>query len=108
MKRFFALITAGFMLISFFAYAEDASVLPEKDLYEYNNIVAKLETPQEPVITENYIVFTEKSGPRFIGIAFDFENYQTIHPFMLHKNRDAEGNVTNSVMFYILDRKTHV
>ena len=60
------------MLISFFAYAEDASVLPEKDLYEYNNIVAKLETPQEPVITENYIVFTEKSGPRFIGIAFDF------------------------------------
>lgn len=92
------------MLNLFFAHAEEKSTLPEKDLYEYNNIVAKLEKPQEPVITENYIVFTEKTGPRFIGIAFDFENYQEIHPFMLHKNRDSEGTVTNSVMFYILER----
>ncbi len=92
------------MLSFSFAYAKEAPVLPEKDLYEYNNIVAKLETPAEPVVTENYIVFTEKTGPRFIGIAFDFEDYQKIHPFMLHKNRDAEGAVTNSLMFFILDR----
>lgn len=104
MKRFFSLIASGFMLVSFFAYAENSDVPPEKDLYEYNNIIAKLEEPKEPAITENYIVFTEKTGPRFIGIAFDFENYQKIHPFMLHKNTDSEGNVTNSLMFFILER----
>ena len=104
MKRFFALITTGIMLISTFAHAEENPVLPEKDLYEYNNIVARLDFPKEPVIMENHIVFTQKTGPRFVGIAFDFEDYQTIHPFMLHKNRDAEGNVTNSLMFFILER----
>lgn len=97
-------MAAAFFLLRFFAHAETSTPLPEKDLYEYNNIIAKLESPKEPEITENYIVFTEKTGPRFIGIAFDFENYQTIHPFMLHKNTDSEGNLTNSLMFFILER----
>ena len=54
MKRFFALITTGIMLISTFAYAEENPVLPEKDLYEYNNIVARLDFPKEPVIMEHF------------------------------------------------------
>lgn len=104
MKRILGLILAGIALPSFLAIAEPMPANSEKDLYEYNNIVSQLEKTQEPFVTENYIVFTEKAGPRFIGIAFDFENYQTVHPFMIHKTRDFDGNITNSIMFYILER----
>ena len=100
-KKFFI---GGFMLSAILTFAETSNNPAEKDLYEYNNIVAKLENPEEPKVKENYIVFTQPMGPRFIGIAFDFENYQTIHPFMIHKTRDFEDKVTNSIMFYILER----
>lgn len=84
------------------SFAQTAS--EEKDLYEYNNIVTKLEKATQPVVSDNYIVFTENPGPRFVGIVFDFENYKTIHPYQIHKTYDIDGNVTNSIMFYMLDR----
>lgn len=108
MKRILGLILAGIAIPSFLAFAEPLPANPEKDLYEYNNIVSQLEKTQEPFVTENYIVFTEKAGPRFIGIAFDFENYQTVHPFMIHKTRDFDGNITNTIMFYILERPANL
>lgn len=107
MKSFFKnhrIFFAFFIICSSFLYAENQQNASEKDLYEYNNIVAKLEKTSEPFVTEDYVVFTQKTGPRFLGIAFDFENYQTIHPFMKHTNYDYDGNTTTSVMFYILER----
>ena len=34
----------------------------------------------------------------------DFENYKIIHPYQAHVNRGADGNVTGSVLFYVLER----
>ncbi len=107
MKRILSLIISTIIFSSVFVFAEK-SVSQEKDLYEYNNIVAKIEKVQKPFYTENYVVFTQKSGPRFIGIAFDFEDYKTIHSFMLHKTRDFDGNITNTIMFYILERPADI
>lgn len=103
MKRLTIALAAGLLFATGFAHAEKAAE-PEKDLYDYNNIVAKLDTCSQPCIQNNYIIFTEETGPRFIGIAFDFEDYQTIHPFQIHRNRDLEGTVTTSVMFFIMER----
>lgn len=103
MKRLTIALTAGLLFASSLAFAEKVPV-QEKDLYEYNNIITKLDKAEEPQVYDNYIVFTEESGPRFVGIVFDFENYQTIHPFQIHKNYDLEGNVRTSVMFYLLER----
>ena len=70
LSLFFTLSVANF-------FAKEIPI--EKDLYEYNNIVATLTKPSSPVVSENYIIFTAEASPRFVGIAFDFENYQTIH-----------------------------
>lgn len=104
MKRILSLIISTIIFSSVFVFAEKTELLNEKDLYEYNNIVAKLEKVQKPFYTDNYVVFTQNSGPRFVGIAFDFEDYKTIHSFMIHKTRDIDGNITNTIMFYILER----
>lgn len=103
MKRLTIALTAGLLFAAGFAHAEQAAA-PEKDLYEYNNIVSKLDESSQPYIQNNYIIFTEDTGPRFVGIVFDFEEYQTIHPFQIHRNRDLGGNITSSVMFFILER----
>lgn len=76
----------------------------EKDLYEYNNLVAKINKVTSPVVTENYVIFTADASSRFVGIAFDFENYQNIHPFQIRKTKDVDGNTRNSVLFYLLER----
>ncbi len=47
--------------------------LSENDSYEYNNIVSQLDKPAAPKVLDDYIVFTQPAGPRFIGIAFDFD-----------------------------------
>ena len=68
MSLFFTFSVANF-------FAKEIPI--EKDLYEYNNIVATITKPASPVVSENYIIFTAEASPRFVGIAFDFENYQT-------------------------------
>lgn len=103
MKTLKNIAAAGLLFACLCAHAEKP-VQEEKDLYEYNNIVSKLTKPLPPFSGDNYIVFTQPMGHRFIGIAFDFEEYRTIHPFMIHRNRDVEGSVTSELMFYILER----
>ncbi len=76
----------------------------ESDSYEYNNIVSQLNEASAPQVLDEYVVFTQSSGPRFIGIAFDFEDYNVVHPYQLHSNRDLDGELINSVLFYLLPR----
>ena len=37
-------------------------------------------------------------------IAFDFENYQTIHPFKIKNSRDFNDEIISSIMFFSLER----
>ena len=105
MKRLKTFLVTSFLLIcaTSFSIAETKQT-EEKDLYEYNNLVLSLSKPGKPIITDKYIIFTAESGPRFVGISFDFENYSTIHSFEIRKTRDVENNVTRSIIFYLLER----
>lgn len=89
------------MLCSSF-YAQD--YYKEIETYEYNNLINSISKVQEPIVTDKYIIFTQETGPRFVGIAFDFENYQTIHPFKIKNSRDFNDEIISSIMFFSLDR----
>lgn len=100
MKRF-SLIIAGILLCCVL-YAQD--YYKEIETYEYNNLINSINKVQEPIVTDKYIVFTAETGPRFVGIAFDFENYQTIHPFKIKNSRDFNDEIISSIMFFSLER----
>lgn len=103
--KLFSKIFAATVLLNLSCYVGAEEVKQsEKDLYEYNNIVSQLSKPVEPHVTGDYVVFTHDSDPRFVGIAFDFEDYKIIHPYQFHITRNIEGKITNSVLFYILER----
>ena len=100
MKRF-SLIIAGILLCCVL-YAQD--YYKEIETYEYNNLINSINKVQEPIVTDKYIVFTAETGPRFVGIAFDYENYQTIHPFKIKNSRDFNDEIISSIMFFSLER----
>ena len=71
--------------------------------FEYREIAQKLQGPSAPFEKNGCIVFSAELGPRYVGIAFDFENYQIIHPFMRKSTFDENGDHVNTWYFYILE-----
>ena len=71
--------------------------------FEYREIAQKLQGPSAPFEKDGCIVFSAELGPRYVGIAFDFENYQIIHPFMRKSTYDQNGDHVNTWYFYILE-----
>ena len=106
MKRISKILAFSIFLAGgFISYAKNPKKAPEeKDLYEYNNIIANINKVQKPYVKGEYIVFTAESSPRFVGIVFDFEDFKEVHKFQRHISRDIDGNQTNDVLFYLLKR----
>lgn len=73
--------------------------------FELDTMLHEISGPGAPVVTKDYIVFTCEPNYRYVGIAFDFENYQVIHPFQLLTNTDENGTVTRKHMFYCYKRQ---
>ncbi|MCK9171018.1 MAG: isoamylase [Treponema sp.] len=110
MKRISAFI--GVMLISTSVFAAGSPAVPDPndtdERYVYNNTVLEIPGIGAPYESDTSVVFTAQPDSRFTGIAFDFEGYKTIHPFHIRKNKDADGKVTDSLMFYILERPKYI
>ena len=51
--------------------------------YELDMLLHEIKNPTAPIVTDEYIIFTADPNNRFVGIAFDFENYQIVHPFQV-------------------------
>ena len=65
-------------------------ILSASALYGWDDValdirieMANITRSAPPVLRQNTVLFTyhQPSYVRYVGIAFDFENYQTIHPF---------------------------
>lgn len=98
---FFAIFIA---LISFYqTFADEAETR-----FKYDNLVISLKKAAQPQVTEDFVVFTQNTGPGFVGIAFDFEEYKTIHTFKQKKIFDEDGNLKNSLLFFILTKPENV
>lgn len=111
MKKLILLLVFLTITSSLFSLG-DKKILPfneeeynkEQELYGYNKLVYSLNKVTPPVVRDDYIVFTYETGPRVVGIAFDFEEYSTIHVYGIHTGTDYEDNITSSVLFYLLKR----
>lgn len=97
MKRIIFLILSLLSLTAFSVWADD-----ELEHFDYTNMVLSIQKAGEPRIQGDYAIFTSEHKYRFVGIAFDFEEYKTIHPFEIKHSEDVDGNITHSVMFYAL------
>ena len=73
--------------------------------FELDTLLHNIEKPGRPIVTEDYIIFTANTSNRSVGIAFDFENYQVIHPFQILSSTDEEGNSTRKHLFYCYQRQ---
>jgi hypothetical protein len=105
--RKFVLQTVFFVMTCAFAFSAKNEVI-EKDTYDYDVMVSKIDSMGAPYVEGNYAIFTASKDARFVGIAFDFENYRTIHSFKLRTVRDKEYKVTDSFYFYILELPKNV
>ena len=108
MKKLLKCFMASFLLTSTFtAFAKDSG---KKEVqieftkpYEYRVIANDIKGVGSPYQSGDYVIFTAETGPRYIGITFDFEDYKTIHSFMKKNITDLDDEVTDSYYFYILD-----
>ena len=98
------LFLAIFLSVATFAFAKGKTeAVAAEDTYEYDLLVSTIRGYGEPILSGNSVVFTAKPDARYIGIAFDFENFREIHSFHIKKIYDMDGEVTNSFFFYVLD-----
>ena len=69
---------------------------------DYANLVTSINKVCAPYMKDGYVVFTADKDARFVGIAFDFENFGTIHPYQKHVIYTDTGDVRDSLFFYAL------
>lgn len=74
--------------------------------YELDKLLRNIKSATKPIVTDDYIIFTAKPTSRYVGIAFDFENYQTVHPFKVLYSTDEDNKKTPMYLFYCYKR-TH-
>ena len=98
MKRFskFLLIFLVTIFCNFSIFA-----LTEDEEYEAENLVFSINGVSEPKVHDNFIVFTAENKFRHVGIAFDFEDYGTIHDFYRNVFYDIDMKERDSILFYI-------
>lgn len=98
-------LTVSLLLLSTgsFLFAKEAPINYQP--YELDLLIHNIEKPTAPIITDDYIIFTADPNNRFVGIAFDFEDYKVIHPFQLLSNTDFDGNKTVKHLFYCYERQ---
>lgn len=95
-----------FFLLSIFSFnvfsAEKNVSLSDEEL-DYAEFVNTIKGVSSPYLKDNKIIFTANNDARSVGIAFDFENYKTIHYFKIKKQYDLNNEEINSFFFYVLD-----
>lgn len=104
MKRHIFLTSFCFLFLHFNIHAE----FKISDSYDYNNLVLSINKVSEPEITEDAIIFTQENIYRVAGLCFDFEDFKTIHPYQIRKSEDIDGKVTNSIMFFVLEKPENI
>ncbi|MDE7292013.1 MAG: glycogen-binding domain-containing protein [Treponemataceae bacterium] len=88
---------------SFAAKEKEVPLVESKYSFEYREIAQKLLNPSAPFEKDGMIVFSAEEGPHYVGIAFDFENFQKIHSFQKRILLDENGEKSSAWYFYILE-----
>ena len=101
MKRRFIYVLAAILCVSTAFSAEDKT-LPSDEELDYSQLVSEIQEVRAPYLDGDYVIFTAPHTARHVGIAFDFENFRTIHSYKIKKFTDMEYKDSGSLLFYIL------
>lgn len=98
-----ALLLTGCVFSAFAADKPGETPDYSKSIPEYNQatIVKGIKSVRAPFISGDYAVFTAEDASRYVGIAFDFENYRTIHTFNKIVSYDENGEPQSSMLIYL-------
>ena len=102
-KRKFFIISGLFLIFSLTKISAAAPV--EYQNYDLDMLLHEITQAGEPIINDDYIIFTADTNYRFVGIAFDFEDYQIIHPFQILTQTDDDEKKTRRHLFYCYERQ---
>lgn len=103
-KILFAAAVAFMLCVSGLNAAEQSNY----QNFELDTLLHNIDEPCAPIITDDFVIFTADMHNRHVGIAFDFENYKTIHPFEIMTHTDEDGKSTRKYMFYCYKRKHRI
>lgn len=101
MKKLFTLVLSVLMATAL-SFAAEVQHMTDEQL-DYAEIVNSISKVRPPYLAGDKVIFTAESGPRHIGIAFDFEGFRTIHSFKLKKILNVDFEESRSLYFYVLD-----
>ncbi|MBQ0040277.1 MAG: glycogen-binding domain-containing protein [Treponema sp.] len=101
MKKGFLVFLAVLSLCGM-TFAAEAKAHLNDDQLDYAEIVNSIDAVEAPYLKGDYVVFTQEHNARHIGIAFDFEEYRTIHSFQIKKFMDMEYKESGSICFFIM------
>lgn len=112
MKHFKQIILSLLILLFFIPNLQAETIDPQI----IEQIVSQLKVATEPQIMEHCLVFTVQGQYRYAGIAFDHEEYGTIHPFQRIVRRDYNGELIKdetgkeleTVLFFVTKIPEHI
>ncbi|MCQ2612314.1 MAG: isoamylase [Treponemataceae bacterium] len=84
------------------ANAQELTFPEYDDQYTIDRIITGIQTVVPPYVSGDYAVFTAATDHRYVGIAFEFEDFATIHPLEKLVSYDYLYEELASVLFYIL------
>lgn len=99
MKKLHVFIFSLLLFTPLFSVSTDYQTDAPKNIVD--NLLTQIDAPMPPKIIGNYIIFTANQSARFTGIAFDFENFVTIHPFHRLDTHAYDDTIDSSVLFYV-------
>lgn len=103
MKKNVYLLLTALILFSSSLFAKEEIIYQP---YELNKLLNEIDSASAPVVSDQYIIFTAEPKYHNVGIAFDFEDYQIVHPFKVFMATDIDGKKSPKHLFYTYKR-TH-
>ena len=100
-KRFIYGLALLVSLMAFPLFAKDEPVITDEQL-SYAEIVPQIKEVRNPYLKGDYLIFTAEKTASYVGIAFDYENFHTIHPYQVHNIYDDDNEIKSSLLFFIL------
>jgi len=89
--------------------------------YELVNRLLSMQRPGEPVIHDDYVLFTADSGIRRIGVSFAHENFSVVYwfqtlmisqdrlnPVILPGEKEPRPNRDSGIKFYVYNVPNHI
>lgn len=87
-----------FFILIFFCYSFSFA---ETNQYTIDTLIKGIKSVGKPYISNGYIVFTAEDNARHVGIAFDNENFKTIHSFERLVAYTIDNEKRSSILFFL-------